>query len=141
MAAPRKVPSDSTLKRWVALGYSHEKMAALASKYSRQRVARSTISAALSRAGLTNRVRYRESIPWPRIRQSHNTHYALTQLRTEARIHAGKEVSDDLFKRFKSWRDRLFEEGAVVVYDYESEDGFYYVRRKPSDGTSLVRYP
>lgn len=141
MAAPRLVPSDSILKRWLELGYTHEKMAHLASKIEGRPIARSTISAALCRAGLTQRVRYNSVIPWPNIKTVHNSHYALTQLRTKARIDAGLKVTDDRQKRFESWQRRLIEENAVVVYLEDSKDGFYYVQRKPSDGDSLVRFP
>lgn len=141
MAAPRIVPSDSMLRKYVERGLTHQQIADLITKETGVPVARSTISAALSRAGLTQRVRYDSVIPWPKIKAVHNRHYALTQLRTKARMDAGLKVTEEQRKRFESWRDRLFEENAICVYLIDSEDGFYYVRRKPSDGDSLVRYP
>lgn len=139
MAAPRILPSDSMLQKYIERGMTHQQIADLITKESGVPVARSTVSAALSRAGLTTRVRYDEVIPWKRIKTEHNHHYALTMLRLEARLRAGQELTEDQQKRLDSWKQRLADEDAVVVYLPNTDEGFFYVRRKPSDGQSLVR--
>jgi hypothetical protein len=139
MAAPRLVPSATMLQRLVERGLTHQQIADEIHKETGIPIARSTVSAALSRAGLTERVRYDEVIPWDHIKIEHNYHYALTMLRIEARLQAGLHVSSDAVKRLNSWKEKLLEEDAVVVYRKNSPDGFYYVKRKKSDGDSLVR--
>ena len=139
MAAPRILPSDSMLQKYVERGLTHQQIADLITKESGVPVARSTVSAALSRAGLTTRTRYDEMIPWKRIRVEHNHHYALTMLRLEARHRMGSQLTEDQSKRLESWKQRLVDEDAVVVYLPDTDEGFYYVRRKPSDGESMVR--
>lgn len=105
------------------------------------RVTRSTVSAALSRAGLTNRVRYSQALPWDRIKTEHNGHYAAQMLRAGARISAGQEVSPVLRGRYESWQQRLLAEDAVVHYDPDTVDGFHYVKRRPGIDKGLVRNP
>lgn len=139
MGAPRTVPSDAMLRRYVEdFGWTHQQIADHVSKETGMPVARSTISAALSRAGLTNRVRYSEYIPWSPIKAIHNHHYALVMLRVYARLQAGVKVPDDQVARYEAWRKKLEEHNAVVAYIPDSDEGFYYVPRKPSDGDALV---
>lgn len=102
------------------------------------RVSRSTVSAALSRAGLTSRVRYSDWLPWERIATQHNGHYAAQMLRAGARIEAGEETSTALQSRYANWKARMDAEDACVHYDPDTPEGFYYVRRRPGvDG--LIR--
>lgn len=138
MAAPRLVPSASMLQRLVERGLTHQQIADEIYKETGIPVARSTVSAALSRAGLTERVRYSDVIPWDHIKMEHNQHYALTMLRAEARRQNG-ELSESGLKRLNSWKEKLKEENAVIVYKPNTSDGFYYVKRKASDGDSLTR--
>lgn len=141
MAAPRYLPSDSILQRMVERGMTHAQIAEQVSRETGVRISRSTVSAALSRAGLTNRVRYSDTIPWSPIKTEHNHHYALTQLRVKARLDAGQPVADEVRARYESWEQRLRDNDAVVAYVYDSPDGFYYVPRRPEDGDGLIRRP
>lgn len=141
MSAPRYVPSDSILAKWREEGLSLNEMVDRIEKETGHRVARSTVASALSRAGLTNRVRYTDEIPWPRIKVEHNRHYALTMLRYLARRNQGLPLDDNQEERLDSWLDRLDEENAVVTYREDSPDGFYYIPRKKSDGDGVVRRP
>jgi hypothetical protein len=138
MGAPRVIPSDSILQNMVERGMTHQEIADEVSRESGRRVGRSTISAALSRAGLTDRVRYDSVIPWPRIKIEHNHHYALSMLRLKARIDAGQPVTEENLKRFESWERKLRDNDAVVVYRADSPDGFYYCPRRPEDGDGLA---
>ena len=140
MAAPRLVPSDSMLQKYVERGLTHQQIADLITKETGVPIARSTVSAALSRAGLTDRVRYDEVIPWKPIKAIHNRHYALAMLRLEARRQGGLTLTEEQAKRLESWKAKLEEENALVVYLPDTEDGFYYVKRKPSEKDSLIRY-
>lgn len=138
MAKPRIIPSDRELQKLVKKGYTHQEIADIISKESGTPIARSTVSAALSRAGMTDRVRYEETIPWSPIKVEHNYHYALTMLRLLARRNEGDALDDEKNTRLDSWIQKLNDNNAVVVYVPESASGFHYVERKPSDGKSLV---
>lgn len=129
------------LQKYVERGLTHQQIADLITKETGVPIARSTVSAALSRAGLTDRVRYDEVIPWKPIKAIHNRHYALAMLRLEARRQGGLTLTEEQTKRLESWKAKLEEENALVVYLPDTEDGFYYVKRKPSEKDSLIRYP
>jgi len=128
------------LQKYVERGLTHQQIADLITKETGVPIARSTVSAALSRAGLTDRVRYDEVIPWKPIKAIHNRHYALAMLRLEARRQGGLTLTEEQAKRLESWKAKLEEENALVVYLPDTEDGFYYVKRKPSEKDSLIRY-
>lgn len=141
MARPRVIPGDDQLRRMVERGMTHVQIAEQVSKETGVQVSRSTISAAISRAGLSQRIRYSSTVPWSPIKTEHNHHYALEMLRVAARIEAGDKVPAARLDRFNSWERRLRESDAVVAYRYNSPDGFYYVPRRPEDGDGLIRIP
>ena len=140
MPAPRFLPSDAKLAE-MAKTMTHAEIAEWVHQETGYKVGRSTVSAALSRAGLTERVRYDKALPWPKIKAIHNGHYAAQMLRAGARIEAGQPVNDDLARRYESWVQRLQEEDAVVPYDPETADGFFYVKRRPRIDKGLIRNP
>lgn len=133
MAAPRLLPSDSTLAKWRAEGLTMKQMAQRIKKETGIDVSVSSIGAALSRAGLTNRVRYDDHIPWNPIKTEHNKSYPLSMLRLLARRDNGMNLTEDQDARLDAWLERMETEGAVVTYVYDSEEGFYYVKRKSTD--------
>lgn len=138
MPARRYLPSDAKLAD-MAKTMTHAEIAEWVHRETGYKVGRSTVSAALSRAGLTDRVRYDKALPWPKIKAIHNGHYAAQMLRAGARLDAGLEVSEDLAARYHSWVQRLEEEDAVVHYDPETGDGFFYIKRRPRIDKGLVR--
>lgn len=138
MPKPRIIPSDRELQKLVDKGFTHQEIADMISKESGTPIARSTVSAALSRAGMTDRIRYEETIPWSPIKVEHNYHYALTMLRLLARRNEGDELDDEKNTRLDSWIEKLTNNNAVVVYVPESVHGFHYVERKPGDGKALT---
>lgn len=141
MPAKRKLPSDSILARWVEEGLDHKQMQQRIKEQFGEEVALSSVSGALSRAGLTNRVRYDDFIPWGRIALEHNHAYQLTMLRCAARMDKGLPVRDGDKRRFETWRDELKSKGVVVHYDYDSEQGWFYVPARPGVDTGLIRVP
>lgn len=127
------VPPDSVLERWREEGLTARQMSErVRVEYGRE-VSDSTIGVALHRAGLTERVRHWDTLPWPRIRAEHNQHYAAQMLRYLGRRRSGEVLPADKDARLESWLGRLRREDAVVVYVESSPDGFYYVRRVPGD--------
>lgn len=142
MGAPRKVPSDVILAKWREEGLTLNEIVDRIERQEGVRVARSTVASALSRAGLTDRVRYDRVIPWTPIKVEHNAHYALTMLRLLARRRSGFDLTEDQASRLDSWLVKLKDDKAVVTYVYDSPDGFYYVPREPGDPRDIpIRRP
>jgi hypothetical protein len=133
MPARRILPSDSILAKWRDEGLTYRQIADRVYEQTGERVNPPTIGAALSRAGLTDRVRYDDSLPWDRILMKHNHHYAATMLRYHARKKRNLPLTEEQEARLESWLNRLKKEGAVVVYRPDSPDGFYYVPRRKGE--------
>lgn len=141
MPAKRKMPSDSTLEKWIAEGLDHKAIQRRIEEQEGIEVALSTISGHLSRIGLTNRVRYDDFIPWGRISVDHNHAYQLTMLRTGARLAKGLPVRPLDRQRFEAWAEQLRENNVVVHYEINSPDGFYYVPARAGIDKGLIRVP
>lgn len=141
MGAPRFVPSDSTLAKWKDEGLSVADMVARIKERDGVEVAPGTVYSALSRAGLTEQIRYDDYIPWSPIREDHTGHYALAMLRLAARRDAGQQLPEYRLRKLQTWEEKLAEDDAVVAYVYGSPDGFYYVPRRPQIDTGLIRIP
>jgi len=141
MPAKRKMPSDSTLEKWLAEGLDHHAIQRRIFEREGEEVAISTISGHLSRIGLTNRIRYDDFIPWGRIATDHNHAYQLTMLRIGARLKHGLPVRQTDKARYEDWAEAIKEKGVVVHYERDSPDGFYYVAARKGIDTGLVRDP
>lgn len=142
MAPPRLLPSDSILASWREEGLTLRQIQERIRETTGNTVSIGSIGAALSRAGLTNRVRYDDVIPWSPIKAEHNNHYAVAMLRALARRRAGLTLTRDQIDRLDTWLRRLDLEQAVVAYRYDSPDGFYYVHRNPGDPVDIpIRLP
>jgi hypothetical protein len=61
-------------------------------------------------------------------------------LRIGARLDRGLKVPARDMKKFEAWKKKILDSDAVVVYVYDSVDGWYYVKRNASD-SGLVRPP
>lgn len=141
MAPPRLLPSDSILQKWIEEeGLTHQQCADRVYEQTGVRVSRASISAALSKAGLTNRVRYTELIPW-RVAVEHNRHNLLNLLRLEGRRRAGQKLTDTEEKALDSFKVRLAEADAVVAYVRDTDEGWFLVKRRPGIDTDMIREP
>jgi hypothetical protein len=81
-----------------------------------------------------------ELVPWD-VDPEHRWCFDLAMLRAEARRRAGARLrpqDDDLVAR---WCRRLHDAGLVVHYDPQTEEGFWYVPRRPGVDLDLVREP
>jgi hypothetical protein len=140
MAAPRFVPSDSTLAKWRDEGLTAKQIVARIKERDGVEVAVGTIYAALSRAGLTEQIRYDDYIPW-QVRPDHANAFPLVMLRLAARRADGQTLPAEREAKLDRWIARLEEEDAVVAYVRDSADGFHYVHRRPGIDTGLIRVP
>lgn len=135
MARPRKVPDVGQLISWRDIGLTHQQMAdRILDEYGVQ-VSRSSISAALSRAGKSeDKARYTDTIPW-RVRTIHLKEYPARMLRLLGRRRAGGELSENETQRLDSWLKMLADGNAVVGYDPDNDaQGFHYIDPSGDDG-------
>lgn len=139
MTPPRKIPDIGQLISWRDLGWTHQQMADHIYDTTGQIVARSSISAALSRAGKADtRDRYSDCLPW-RVRTRHLKEYQAVMLRLLGRRRAGGELSAGDNRRLDSWLRQLEQANAVVAYDPDNdEQGFHYVNPRPGDGADGI---
>lgn len=134
MPAPRILPGKTELRHLLAQDLTHQQIADLVSEQVGVRVSRTSVSAAISRAGLSgDGPRYEDVIPW-RVKTEHSTHYAVRMLRALGRRRASKPLAGDLDGKLDSWLDKLRGEDAVVVYLPDTEEGFFYVPRREGTG-------
>lgn len=126
MPAPRLLPPTSDLQKYVEAGLTHAQIAERIEQEFDLRVSRSTISAALSRAGLTrDTMRYRDELPW-RVKAEHLTQYPARMLRLLGRRRAEMELTVDEDSRLDAWLEALEDREIVVAYAPDG-DGFIYV--------------
>lgn len=127
-------------------GMTHQQIADEVSRRTGSRVSRSSVSAALFRAGeAANAKRYPEEIPWT-VREEHQTHYAARMLRLLGRRRQEVVNSAESDQRLDSWLDQLERNKAVVIYLPDTPDGFHYVRiaevgEPDLEGVPVVRDP
>ena len=125
MAAPRILPPVAELQKLVDQGMTHAQIASKLSQKTGHKIARSTISAALSRAGASDTgTRYAEEIPW-RVRGEHLTQYPVRMLRLLGRRHKKIDLRADEAQRLDNWLAGLHQKNLVVAYSPEA--GFMYV--------------
>lgn len=126
---PAKVlPPVSRLRQLVDQGMTHREIAELVTRETGYPVSRSTVSAALHRAGDTqNAKRYPDELPWT-VKEEHQRHYAARMLRLLGRRRQNIQNSAEMDQRLDGWLKQLDQSGAVVVYVPDTEDGFFYVQ-------------
>ncbi|AKY03713.1 transcriptional repressor [Streptomyces phage Lannister] len=129
----RKIQNEQEVLRWFEEGRTYDWMVEeYKRKYNIETVP-SLWGNFRRRRGLPRRiVRDDELIPW-HIKEEHRWLYPLAMLRIEARNRAGAGLSELEQSRLKNWKAMLEEENAVVHYDPDTEEGFFYVPRQPGD--------
>lgn len=134
MPAPRILPPYGELRALKESGMTHRQIADHVYATTGVRVARSAVSAALSRAGLTSReaVRYKDELPW-KVGAGHLMEYPPRMLRLLGRRHAGLKLNADDALRLDSWLETLEKEGLVVAYCPDTTPGFIYVEADEID--------
>lgn len=129
----RILPSQSELEKMLRSGMTHAEIAQAVSRETGHPVRRSTVSAAIHRAGLSGAAkRYTEEIPWT-VREEHLTHYAARMLRTLGRRRAGINNSEEMDARLDAWLKLLEDNHSVVTYLPDTAQGFFYVDGEPNE--------
>lgn len=131
------------MRRYLAQGLSQQKIANQWEQDSGNKVSRAAIGLAIARYGLSSaheRPRHEDLIPWS-VRTEHNSHKDLRCLRLEARRRKGLPISERERQWLTGWLAALQDADAVVAYEPNTEQGFWWVARRPEDGDGLVRQP
>ncbi|MFI5863575.1 hypothetical protein [Streptomyces sp. NPDC051546] len=136
----RKIQNESEVIRWFEEGRTYQWMIdEYRRKYNIETV-QSMWGNFRRRHGLDKRiVRDNELIPWP-VKVEHRWAYPLAMLRTEARRRANKTLTETDQSRLASWLEMLRENDAVVHYDPDTEEGFFYIPREAGDD-DIIRPP
>lgn len=119
---------------------THQQIADLITQETGVPVGRSTVSAALHRAGEAEVAKkYVDEIPW-RVKEQHQTHYAPRMLRLLGRRRRGIANSAEMDARLDAWLKQLHDAGAVVVYVPDTPEGFFYITGEPdAEGIPVKR--
>ncbi|OIJ66033.1 hypothetical protein [Streptomyces mangrovisoli] len=135
----RKIVNESEVIRWFEEGKTYQWMIdEYKRKYDIETVS-SMWGNFRRRRGLDRRiVRDDELIPWF-VKEEHRWAYPLAMLRAEARRRAGKELTEADQNRLKNWMKMIQQENAVVHYEPDTEEGFFYVPRQAGDDDLIHR--
>ncbi|MFE4451406.1 hypothetical protein [Streptomyces sp. NPDC056796] len=136
----KKIVDEDEVIRWFAQGKTYQWMI---DEYKRK-YGIDTVSSMWGnfrrRRNLSRRItRNDRLIPWF-VKAEHRWLYPLAMLRIEARRRDGKKLPELEQTRLKAWKEMLEEENAVVHYDPETEEGFFYVPRQEGDD-DLIHEP
>ncbi len=136
-----KIQDESEVLRWFEEGKPYEEMREIyRTKYNIE-TSQSLWSAFRRRKGLDRRnIRDEDLIPWT-IQDEHRWLHAPKMLRAEARLRAGLEVSEANQDELEAFKERLEHTDRVVYYDPDTEEGFFYVPRRPGIDDDMVRKP
>ena len=100
----------------------------------------SAISMAKRRYGLNVREAHVDLLPWL-VHEDHRGLYAAKMLRLEGRRRRGDTISDDQLRYLENWKRKMQDDGTVVHYEYDTEEGWFYVPRRPKIDKDLIRDP
>lgn len=93
------------------------------------------------RKGLPRRIaRNDELIPWE-VKREHRWDYPIMMLRYEARRREGFELTDESRELVDGWLRGMERDGTVLHYEPETEQGWFYVERRPGIDTDIIRVP
>ena len=137
-----RVPDATQMRRYLEKGLSQREISEAWEADSGMRVTRAAIGMAMQRYGLTAnqlRPRYSHLVPW-NIKREHHQNREVKYLRMEARRRQGLPLTDAELRRLQAWLEELRKANAVVMYNPDTEAGFFWVHRKDTD-TDIVRVP
>jgi hypothetical protein len=121
------------MRAYLDQGLTHAEIAEAWLKDSGVEIKRSTISMAIARYGLKDHsprahMRHSDLIPW-KLESEHVYRPEARLLRLEGRRRAGNELAPAEERWLENWKKELREAGAVVHYEPDTEDGFFWVSR------------
>jgi hypothetical protein len=136
----KKIQDEAEVVRWFEEGRTYEWMSAEYQRKYNIEMTQSAWSNFRRRKGLNRRtVRDDNLIPWA-VNPEHRHKYPLMMLRSEARRRAGREMKPLDQIQLANWLKYISGLNAVVHYDPDTVEGFFYVPREASD-EDLIRQP
>jgi hypothetical protein len=140
MAPPVRVPNKTQLRRYLSRGLTQQEIVDEWEAASSHRVSRSAIAMAIERYGLKSahpRPTYPELLPWI-IREDHRQHIDARMLRLEGRSRSGQKLSQHEQRWLDQWKHDLERAGAVVHYERDADEGFFWIARTAEHGDDLI---
>lgn len=135
------VPDKNEMEKYVAAGLTQKQIAEDWSKRTNETVSRTAIAMAIQRYGLTSkrsRPRYEDMLPW-RVSEEHQDHRDARLLRLEGRRRRGEPISKENLTWLANWKRALLDMDAVVTYDPQTEEGFFWTNRREGDDDIIRR--
>ncbi|MGW2770170.1 hypothetical protein [Streptomyces sp. NPDC001275] len=137
--AKRKIQDEQEVIRWFEEGRTYQWMIEEYKRKYHIETVPSMWGNFRRRRGLDRRItRNDDLIPWE-VKEEHRYKYPVAMLRLEARVRDGRQLTANEQGRLDSWKEMLAEENAVVHYDPETDDGFFYVPRQEGDDDLIHR--
>ncbi len=137
----RKIQSESEVIRWFEEGVTYEEMV---ERYRQKYNIETTPSMwgnFRRRRGLERRItRDDELIPWA-VKIEHRHDYPILMLRKEARRRAGYALSPEDDHAVDAWIAGMKEANAVLHYEPETKEGWFYVVPRANIDADLIRVP
>ena len=137
----RMVPDKTQMRRYLEAGLTQAQIVDQWERDSGVRVSRSAIGMAIGRYDLASsepRPRYEDTLPW-HVRLEHRNHNDARMLRLEGRRRTGRKLNEKEARLLAEWRRLLEERHAVVAYDGDTEQGFWWLRRTAQDDDIVRR--
>ena len=136
-----KIQDEAEVIRWFHEGVTYEEMV---ERYREKYDIETTFSMwgnFRRRRGLQRRItRDDELIPWA-VNAEHRHDYPILMLRKEARRRAGLPTTPDDDLAVEAWKRGMAENDTVLHYEPETDQGWFYVQRRPGIDTDLIRKP
>lgn len=135
-----KVRNHQEFRDWIESGKKYDWIVGEYKRKYDEEITPAMVASYRSRHGLSKRqVRHDDLVPWF-VEPPHRNSYLLEMLRLEGRVRAGEELTGRAAKRHRDFRENLAAKNAVVHYEPNSEDGFYYVPGEEGDD-DIIRRP
>ena len=135
-------PDKTWLERAARKGWTQQRMAEEWATESGYSLTRSAIAMAMKRhevAAARPRPRYPDLLPW-KVKDEHRMCLDARMLRIEARIRRGEALPSTDVHWHRGWRERLETADAVIHYDPDTAEGFFWVPRAEGD-QDIIRHP
>lgn len=136
-----KIVNETEVLRWFRQGKTHQEMADLYREKYDLEVGRTMFANFARRRGLERRqTRDDKLIPWE-VRLEHRYAHPILMLRAEARRRAGHELTPRQAHAVDAFIRGLKEDGAVVHYEPDTEQGWFRVSPRKGIDKDLIREP
>ena len=135
-------PDPTQLKNYLTKGLTQAQIVEAWEKKTGVRISRSTVGMAIARFGMDSshpRPRYEDMLPW-KVSVPHRMKWDARMLRLEAKRRRGKALTERELRLLTQWRQQLEEAQAVIVYEHDTDEGFFWVNRKAEDD-DIIRRP